>query len=294
MKNPLLLTGLAGLLFCFSAAGAETDVLTARVLKNNVNLRARALKTSEVVGQASKGALLAVRVVESEWVEVVPPTNVDLWVHSELIKDGAAASDRIKIRSGPGVNYSSVGQLLKKDRVEVRGMKGDWLRIAPPPGASLWVARELVDVKDPKPPQSVKPSPAAEVKEEVMELPPPPKAAPLPAAPPPPPPAVSKPAEKMPPPPDDLNLIPVADQGKMREFAGTLRHTAYFVRSPSDFRLVGHDEDGRSQTICYLRGNREQLRGLLGREMKITGNTYWVTGKEHPVVRVERIILKKR
>ena len=98
----------------------------------------------------------------------------------------------------------------------------------------------------------------------------------------------------MPPPPDDLNLIPVAGQGKMREFAGTLRHTAYFVRSPSDFRLVGHDEDGRSQTICYLRGNREQLRGLLGREMKITGNTYWVTGKEHPVVRVERIILKKR
>ena len=77
----------------------------------------------------------------------MPPTNVDLWVHSELIKDGAAASDRIKIRSGPGVNYSSV-TAFKKDRVEVRGMKGDWLRIAPPPGA-FWVARELVDVKDP-------------------------------------------------------------------------------------------------------------------------------------------------
>ena len=75
MKNPLLLTGLAGLLFCFSAADAETDVLTARVLKNNVNLRARALKTSEVVGQASKGALLAVRVVESGgWRLCLRPT----------------------------------------------------------------------------------------------------------------------------------------------------------------------------------------------------------------------------
>ncbi len=307
MKHCLLRMGLAVLLCSAAPARAQSDALTARVLKNNVNLRARAIMTSEVVGQVSAGAVLEVRVVEPEWIEVVPPTNVDLWVHSELVKDGFASSDRIKVRAGPGINYSSVGQLSKNDRVEVRGLKGDWVRIAPPPDSSLWVSRELVDVKDPKPAEPTRPSTAAEVEEAPFELPPPTPVAPAHAAPPPPPaapipppppaapspPVIAKRAEKTLPPPDDLNLIPVEGQGGIREFAGTLRFTAYFVRSPGDFRLVGYDEDGRSHTICYLRGNRAQLRGLLGRDLKVSGRTYWVTGKEHPVVLVERIILKK-
>jgi len=298
MKHCLLRMGLAVLLCSAAPARAQSDALTARVLKNNVNLRARALITSEVVGQVSAGAILEVRVVEPEWIEVAPPTNVDLWVHSELVKDGFASSDRIKVRAGPGINYSSVGQLSKNDRVEVRGLKGDWVRIAPPPDSSLWVSREMVDVKDPKPAEPAQPSTAAEVVEAPFELPPPPPVAPAQAAPTPPPdapspPVIAKPAEKTPPPPDDLDLIPVEGQGGIREFAGTLRFTAYFVRSPGDFRLVGYDEDGRSHTICYLRGNRAQLRGLLGRDLKVSGRTYWVTGKEHPVVLVERIILKK-
>lgn len=302
MKHGLTGHVLVGVLCCVLSVNAQPDVLTARVLKNAVNLRARAVMTSEVVGQASEGDLLLVRVVESEWVEIVPPTNVNVWVHSELIKDGAVTSDKTKVRAGPGINFNTVGQLSKQDCVEVRGVKGDWISIAPPPGSSLWISRDLVEVNEPALPEKEQPLAAATVTEEplAVALPQAPlESAPdLPAAMPdaqalPLSSDVVKPTEKMPPPPDDLNLIPVPGQGQMRYFSGTLRYTAYFVRSPSEFRLVGHDEDGRSQTICYVRGNREQLRDLLGREMRITGRTYWVAGKEQPVVRLDRIILKK-
>ena len=304
MKQGLIWLELAGLLFCAMPVCAQMDVLTARVLKDDVNLRARPIMTAEVVGQVATGDLLVVRVVEPEWVEVVPPTNVDVWVHSELVKDGAITSDRTKVRSGPGINYNSVGQLSKQDRVEVRGVKGEWVRIAPPPSSSLWVSRTLVEVKEPKQPEPAQPVEVAAVTEAPMAMPPP--QAPLQAAPdlaaavpeavaqpPSPAPEPAKPVEKIPPPPADLNLIPVQGQGQVREFAGTLRLTAYLIRSPSDYRLVGYDEDGRSHTICYVRGNGAQLRDLLGREMKVTGHTYWVTGKEHPVVKIDRIILKK-
>jgi hypothetical protein len=115
------------------------------VLKNNCNLRAKALVTSEVVGQVSENDILLAKMIDKEWVEVVPPASVDLWVLGDYVKDGAInCSQKVNVRAGAGINFNIVGQLSQGVKVEVRGTHAAWIKIAPLPECSLWISRLLV------------------------------------------------------------------------------------------------------------------------------------------------------
>ena len=139
----MIMLTVAGL--CLSS-GAQTAALTrVKVLKNNCNLRAKALVTSEVVGQVSENDILTAKMVDKEWVEVVPPANVDLWVLGDYVKDGAInCSQKVNVRAGAGINFNIVGQLSQGEKVEVRGTHAEWIKIAPLPACSLWISRSLV------------------------------------------------------------------------------------------------------------------------------------------------------
>ncbi|MCX6993208.1 MAG: SH3 domain-containing protein [Kiritimatiellaeota bacterium] len=130
---------------CLSG-GAQTAPLTrVKVLKSNCNLRAKALVTSEVVGQVSENDILTAKTIDKEWVEVVPPANVDLWVLGDYVKDGAInCSQKVNVRAGAGINFNIVGQLTQGEKVEVRGTHAEWIKIAPLPACSLWISRPLV------------------------------------------------------------------------------------------------------------------------------------------------------
>ena len=139
----VIMLSVAGL--CLSG-GAQTAALTrVKVLKNNCNLRAKALVTSEVVGQVSENDILAAKMIDKEWVEVVPPANVDLWVLGDYVKDGVInCSQKVNVRAGAGINFNIVGQLPQGEKVEVRGTHAEWVKIAPSPACSLWISRSLV------------------------------------------------------------------------------------------------------------------------------------------------------
>ncbi|MDP2990078.1 MAG: SH3 domain-containing protein [Kiritimatiellota bacterium] len=139
----VIMLTVAGL--CLSG-GAQTAALTrVKVLKNNCNLRAKALVTSEVVGQVSENDILTAKMIDKEWVEVVPPANVDLWVLGDYVKDGAInCSQKVNVRAGAGINFNIVGQLPQGEKVEVRGTHAEWIKIAPLPACSLWISRSLV------------------------------------------------------------------------------------------------------------------------------------------------------
>ena len=127
---------------CLSS-GAETAALTrVKVLKNNCNLRAKALITSEVVGQVSQNDILTAKKLDKNWVEVVPPTNVDFWVLGDYVKDGVIhCLQKVNVRAGAGINFNIVGQLPQGEKVDVRGTHAGWVKIAPPPSCSLWISR---------------------------------------------------------------------------------------------------------------------------------------------------------
>ena len=253
----------------------------ARVIGNRVNLRARPDLQAEVVGQVNRGDRLTVKSMTEEWVEIAPPSAIEFWVHRDFIDENEVASPRLNVRAGPGINYSVVTTLERGDRVTPTGEFTEWLSIEPPPSASIWITRDLVEPIIPEPPP--RPAPAPRPTPEPKPEPPPPEPKPAP-----PPPVVHRPP---PAPPRDLDLIPLEGQGEHVERTGTLRPAGFVFGRPSRYRLTrsrGH----RIETICYVKGNEAQLQSLLGHQLVIHGYEYWVQGARYPVLVPDQIVLQ--
>ena len=275
---PVILTLLAAP--CFAG-----DLL-ARVTTDRVNLRARPDMSAEVVAQVNAEDRLSVVSLENDWVQVVPPDSVDVWAHRDFVKDGASTVKTLNLRAGPGINYSIVGSLGRGDPVPVRGQFGEWLKVAPA-SASLWVSRELVEIVSPVPgpPDAV---PLGAVGESVR-IPPAESPAPSGVL----PPLGPVPESAQPPvlaraPPSDLNLVPLAGQGREVIREGELKPAPFLFGRPSPFRLVRR-EGVQQHTVCYVRGNTAQLNSLLNESLIVHGREYWVQGVKQPVVVLERI-----
>jgi len=205
---------------------AATSV-TITVTSDRVALRARGNIDSEIVHQVSTDTRLTAHGdLTGTWLAVTPPDEVNLWVYGELIRNGMAIS-RAQVRSGPGISYRDVGRLEEGDPVIVRGAYKEWLKIAPPAGALLWIARKYVQSPDlpapvaptaPVPPPPTIPAPDAGEPQPTMPLPPvvtpPPTpepivAAPVPAPPVTPTPVVPEPAPVSPPVPPTPPPAPI-------------------------------------------------------------------------------------
>lgn len=284
------------------------EPITATVKGERVNVRARPHPQAEVVGQLSEPATIQVRSITNDWVEIVPPAEFDLWVHREFVDNGNVTASKLIVRAGPGINYPKVGELKRGDSVRVRGEFGEWLKIAPPTDASLWIAKSLVRLPEPpKPPPAVVQAPPATPPPAGSATPPvgttrPPVAVPapsdsvptVPATPPPtpvPPPVVAVPPPPPTPPPyvpEDLRLAPVENQGAVVQREGRVRATMLTLGRPSRYQLVD-ETGGVPETSCYLRGNDAQLRSFLDRRLRIRGRQYWVQGSRYPVVVVDQI-----
>jgi len=115
------------------------------VTGNRVNIRAVADLQGEIVGQVTRGDVLsATGESQAGMIEIVPPVSVAVWVYGELIRDGEVAASSVRVRSGPGIGFRSVGKLSKGFKVEALATKGDWLRIVPPPSCRVWISREFL------------------------------------------------------------------------------------------------------------------------------------------------------
>ena len=273
----ILLVGTALLLF---RQGAEAE--TARVVGNRVNLRAEPELRSEVVGQVMRNDRLQVVSVTDEWVEVRPPDEVKFWVHSDFVDGDEVSAPRLNVRAGPGINHAVMARLERGDRIVRRETFAEWLAIAPPDHASVWIASEFVEREVPAPKEAARP-------EDALPSPPPtptpPPEAPAPAAP--PPPTVARPA---PPPPPDLDLIPLEGQGEWIELEGTLRPAGLVRGRPSRYRLT-RTRGPMIETMCYVKGDETQLQALLGRSLRIRGRQYWVQGARYPVLVADAMVL---
>ncbi len=279
----------AAILFIMGAVAADEQIEPApsvRVLKSNVNLRAKPNTTSETIGQVSENDALMVIRFTNEWVEIIPPQAVDLWVLGDYVKDGVIEGENVNVRAGAGINYNIVGRLDKGEAVTVRRELGPWICIAPPGKSSAWIHSSLVELI-PVPPMEelqadVEKSAAVEVfaaKTSAsgvshMELHDP------------------ESAVTAVPPPADLDLVDSPMQGQRRQYEGMLRPRSFLARSPSKYRLIAYDERNRAVTLCFIKGNEVQLESLLNRHMVVRGRVYWVRRSEYPVLVPDRIILK--
>lgn len=273
---------------CIPVAGAQT---TGIVTADRVNLRSRPGPKGEVVAQLSKDARVTVRGVQGDWLEVVPPPSVDLWVHSAFVSNGVVAVRTLNVRAGPSINYWVVGHVQKGERVDVRGRSGEWLKIAPPEACSLWVSRRYVKLVTrrrrshrtltarPERPRSrlarrpmavssgrspveraAGGKPISTVKARRVEL------------------------------PDSWRLVPLEGQGRRVKRSGSIRRIPFMLGVPTRYKLVERSGDG-VRMVCYLWGDENQLALFSGAELTISGREYWLRNHRYPVVVVETIEL---
>jgi hypothetical protein len=265
------------------------DELSGRILGNRVNLRAKAEGHSEVVGQASEGDVLTIKSIGPEWVEVVPPTNVQLWVHREFLDGSRVAVDKLNVRAGAGINFSVVGQLAEGDQVALADGFGEWASIAPPPSCSLWVSRELIEPMYPETPEALPAEAMPVVVQGHGEMP---KAAPVKAVQAPPAPGPSGPPKEAAQAPESapkgLALVPLQGQGAAANREGEVKLSPVLMAAPGPYRLVARD-GVQVKTICYLSGHEEKLSAMQGRLVKVSGREYWVQGFREPVIAVEQV-----
>jgi SH3-like domain-containing protein len=279
-----------------SVAVTASAQIMAKVKTDRVNLRAKANIESETVAQVAADQMLTVRTVEDAWVQVVPPSSTDFWVHKEFVAEDTVLVNRLNARSGAGINYNVVGSFSKGDKVERRGSFGEWLKVGAPSDASLWVSRDLVEIIDPNavvPPPETAPAALGPVGEEEALGPITEMAEPVIA------PRLFDdqstrnanmiPSATPPSAPTDLNIIPLDGQGRETVREGQLKRSPTILfKAPGSHRLVRR-EGNKIITTAYLRGNVNQLEGLLGEHLVIRGKEYWVEKIRVPVIVIEAI-----
>lgn len=143
---------------CLIASSVAYSEILLKVTGDDVNLRAVADGESEVISQVSRGTILhADEMGAGEWVEVSVPAGTYVWTYAELINKDIVAVSKLSVRSGPGINYRTVGMLFKGDKVVLHGTEKSWMKIDAPASCRVWVNSKYVELTDsvPTPVESV-------------------------------------------------------------------------------------------------------------------------------------------
>jgi uncharacterized protein YgiM (DUF1202 family) len=229
------------------------------VSANHVNVRTRAGLNGEVVYRLTNGE--PVTVIEeiklkrsgpeepSAWAKIALPGEAKAWVKSSFLDSTgkAVAAKKLNVRGGPGEDYGVLGTLQKGDAITEFETKGEWTRIAPPPGTTAFVAAQYL-TQEPSAIASATPPTAAPVTEAptvaptTTEVPPPTQptnsaeiisnelatamSSKITLAPPP---------EELPPPPRIVQR-----EGLVRGTTSIQSPTKYELISPDDRRLINY------------------------------------------------------
>lgn len=277
-----LLAGFAG----FSAAAAEPAPggasLQVRGLEGRVAVYAETNAAREAVAWLPAGTEFAVRgdlQDEAAWVRVEPPETVSVWVYRELVREGEVLADKVQVRSGAGLTFSSVGSLNKGDRVEVRGRFGDWLKIRPPADVAFWVLRDRVEPLASMPP-------GGEVGAANMPAQAPPEPAEAGATH-----ALAAATRASVCPPPELAGMALADeagQGERVLLAGLLDWGGVGGFT-SPYCLVGRQANGDTRPLCHLFAPAAAAAPHVGVTVAIEGARWRLKGVDLPVVVAETL-----
>jgi uncharacterized protein YgiM (DUF1202 family) len=267
-----------------------------KVNADNVNLRAGADSNKEVVSQVSYDDILytAGKDESGKWFRVLPPKGTKLYVHEKCIQDGKVRVSKLNVRSGPGINYTTTGDILRGQDVKVIERKNEWLAIEPPENCYLWISTDYLEpivvkktisvekkgtstkktiakkTTTAKPPAPVNRSFTGKISHSSTTT-------------------SSYSTQKTQPSKIPASLASKKLQSRpqglyAKGYKGMLRKGSMFVSSPSRYYLMQYDPNDRMIKICYVLGNSEQLENLLGKSIIVSGDCYWLDGYSTPVV----------
>ncbi len=270
------------------------------VLQRNVNVRGQPSFIGEVITKLHKGE--TVKLLEeitlgktkqdepSQWFRIAMPSNTPVWVNASFLDQAGktVVPKRLKVRAGPGENFSVVGFLKKGDVVKEIRTVSEWSEIETPPDTYAFVAADLIE----RTPAAPIITPPAVVAPEVVAVPPTQVNAPPPAveAPATTPPATPPPAENVTPTVVPATPPPVEEPLPKRIVTreGIVRRSIN-IQTPSYFALENPET---RKIINYLYNPQPgfTLKSWIGMNVVVTGeesiDKRW---PNTPVIEIETI-----
>jgi uncharacterized protein YgiM (DUF1202 family) len=272
------------------------------VRQNNVNVRGQAAINSEVIIRLNRGD--SVTVLEeitlkkpkldepANWARIAFPTNAHVWVHGSFVDatSKAVLPAKLNVRTGPGENYSVVGQLQRGETITEISAKDQWLEIQAPTNAHAFIAAHLLLAKAPVV-AAAEPTVATKPTTETAQVETPPAVAPVVEAPATTQPTATTPALEPPP----LGTPPVEPEKeeeplppRIVEREGIVRGTVS-IQAPSYFRLVS-PENGETINYLYSSSTNLVLKRYKGLRIIVTGeeglDERWTNT---PVISIQKI-----
>jgi uncharacterized protein YraI len=156
MKFALFRSFRAILVLTFLCAAAGMAAETATISAGTVNVRGRAGFIGEVVTRLSRGdtvtVLEAVTVKNpkagepADWLKIALPANTPVWINTSFVDPATLTinASRLKVRGGPGINFSVLGYLTKGSTVKEIRRQGDWMEIEPTEELFAFIAASMV------------------------------------------------------------------------------------------------------------------------------------------------------
>lgn len=261
----------------------------ATVVASNVNVRGQAKLSSEIVTRVTKGQTVTVleEVINklsganepSAWAKIALPEAVHAWVNASFIDatNKTVVPRKLNIRTGPGENYSVIGQLKRGDSVSEISTKGEWIEIAAPAGAHAFIAAVFLKQEapgtapaiaavTPAPTPAVTPAAPETVTEPAVVAPAPATTPAVPAAP------VDTNAPVIA--AMDTNVIvePVIEEPPPPRIVSRegVVHGTTSIQAPTPFGLVNTDT-GRTINYLYSPSNELDLSRYKGLRIIVTG-----------------------
>ena len=272
------------------------------VIASNVNIRGQAGLKGEVLGKVQKEQ--PVTVLEevtlkksapdepSAWARILLPTNLHVWVSSELLEgtNKTVKARHLNVRAGPGENYSVLGRLKRGDEVKELGTKGDWTEIEPPADAYAFVAAQYLKQESPGTPvATTEPAPAPTTVTEPPTVAAAPTENPAPTAPTQAPDTNAPAATNAP--ETNAPATPAVEEPPPRRIVqreGIVRGTVS-IQAPTSFELAS-PQNGRTINYLYSNSSDLDLRRYKGLRIVVTGeeslDERW---RNTPVITIQKI-----
>lgn len=279
------IVSVAAFIFCLGVVADDTP-LHVRGVDGRVAIYATTNSVREAVAWVPSDTELAVSGElsdEAVWVCIVPPEQVSVWVYRELVSKGVVQSDKVRVRSGAGLNYHPVGSLNKGEPVDVRGTYGDWIKIKPPAGLAFWVLRDCVEPLAVMPPEGVNAEtnmPLVADSETLWTNAPALMTVAVATNP-----AVVMPAAVVTPPPElsGYVLLVSSDQGACVRLSGVLDWGMVgAVAAP--YCLIARQPNGDTLPVCHVVASAALAQSNVGNAVVIEGTRWCVKGSDIPVV----------
>jgi len=138
------------LFFTYSLLTYSEQMMTGTVIVNKLNVRVKPNVKYTRISSLKKGDKVTIIRIEKDWVEIIAPKSSIVWVSKKFIT-GNMTNQKIKLRSGPGIAFSSYSILPGNEKIIVLdNTQKDWVRIQPPPTLTAWTAVKYIKIDEVK------------------------------------------------------------------------------------------------------------------------------------------------